>query len=312
VAGSIVGIVARPRDYHHTQIGWVIIASLGFTLLLFAAVMVGVELVAPLVMVLALLGLTVALFATLTVTVDAKAVNWRFGIGLIRGRVPLDEIRYFTPVKNPWYYGWGIHFYPGGTLLNVSGLQAVELWRRNGRRLRIGTDDPRGLVAAIEARIGRQESPSPAETRQSLRAARRVLVLVIGLAVAIVGGLGGLLVLEDRPPRVTVDDRGVKVESFMYGERLRWTEVERVELDDRLPRIRLRTNGYAFGSTLRGHFRLAEWGDGKLFIDHSVPPYVVLFTDSSYVVINFANAAETRRLFAQIGEHAETSDQTTP
>jgi hypothetical protein len=52
-------------------------------------------------------------------------------------------------VKNPWYYGWGIHLIPGGWLYNVSGWEAVELQMKNGNKYRIGTDDPQGLMDAI-------------------------------------------------------------------------------------------------------------------------------------------------------------------
>jgi hypothetical protein len=298
--------VTRGGDYQHTQIGWVVIASLGVALLLFLAVMVRVQLVAPFLIAAVVLLAALALFATLTVTVDAEALRWRFGIGLIRGRVPLHEIRYFSAVKNPWYYGWGIRFYPGGTLYNVSGLHAVELWRQGGKRFRIGTDDPRGLAAAIEARIGRPAPLSPEEERQSQRAAKVAVVIALGLFVAIVGGLAAIFYFEERPPEVTVTTEGIVIESLMYGERLRWSEVEDAALVDRLPRIGARTNGYALGGTLRGHFRLAEWGRGKLFIEYSTPPYIVLFSASSYVVVNCEDAEETEQLFARIGEYTET------
>jgi len=52
-------------------------------------------------------------------------------------------------VKNPWYYGWGIRFTPHGWLYNVSGLHAVEIELKNGKKYRIGTDVPENLEKAI-------------------------------------------------------------------------------------------------------------------------------------------------------------------
>ena len=40
---------------------------------------------------------------------------------------------------------------PGFRLYNVSGLDAVELRLKSGDIRRIGTDDPQGLAAALEA-----------------------------------------------------------------------------------------------------------------------------------------------------------------
>jgi hypothetical protein len=72
-----------------------------------------------------------------------------FGLGLVRKHVLLDEFTSVRVVRNKWYYGWGIRLIPNGWLLNVSGLDAVELVRRNGRVLRIGTDEPAPLERAI-------------------------------------------------------------------------------------------------------------------------------------------------------------------
>jgi hypothetical protein len=104
-----------------------------------------VSLVGPLI----LAGCAVV-FATLTVRVDEAALEFWFGPGLIRRRFPLYSIAMCRVVKNPWYYGWGIHLTPAGWLYNVSGFWAVELVMTDGKQCRIGTDDPQSLVQAIE------------------------------------------------------------------------------------------------------------------------------------------------------------------
>jgi hypothetical protein len=52
-----------------------------------------------------------------------------------------------------WLNGFGIRVRPGWRLYNVSGLDAVELRLKTGDIRRIGTDDPRGLAAALK-RLG--------------------------------------------------------------------------------------------------------------------------------------------------------------
>ena len=44
------------------------------------------------------------------------------GIGVISKSIPFAEVVSFARVRNSWFNGWGIHFYPGGTLYNASGL----------------------------------------------------------------------------------------------------------------------------------------------------------------------------------------------
>ena len=61
----------------------------------------------------------------------------------------MDQIADARQVRNRWYYGWGIRRVPGAWMFNISGLDAVELTLRSGKRFRLGTDDPQGLVFAI-------------------------------------------------------------------------------------------------------------------------------------------------------------------
>ena len=97
----------------------------------------------------AVLALCAFLFHALTVEVSRNEVVAAFGPGVIRKRWRIDDIDEVRPVQNPWYYGWGIRLIPHGWMFNVSGLEAVEMQLKNGKKFRIGTDDPQGLTEAI-------------------------------------------------------------------------------------------------------------------------------------------------------------------
>ncbi len=101
-----------------------------------------------------LMAVSLALFYALTVEIDATHLMFRFGIGLIRKRVLLAEIVAVAPVRNSWLYGWGIHRTPHGGLYNVSGWEAVEITLASGKRLRLGTDEPRRLAQVLLAAKG--------------------------------------------------------------------------------------------------------------------------------------------------------------
>ena len=91
----------------------------------------------------------VGLFATLTVEVRDGLLKFRFGPGLIRKTLRISDIESCEIVRNPWYYGWGIHATSKGWVYNVSGFEAVEIFMNDGRRLRIGTDEPEILRKVI-------------------------------------------------------------------------------------------------------------------------------------------------------------------
>ena len=138
------------NTYHHTQFGTVsVVITIAILPLVFLpAWLAGAATVAWLILIL-LLGVLM-LFYNLSVEIDDAHLRIRFGIGLIRKRFPLDQIDSCRPVRNSWLYGWGIRLTPRGWLYNVSGLEAVELKMKSGKTCRIGTDEPKILVAALQ------------------------------------------------------------------------------------------------------------------------------------------------------------------
>jgi hypothetical protein len=145
----MTGDIAR---YRHTQTGWVLIVALtipAVAVIFLTGARPPLGLILPLVF-----ALLLVLFHSMTVRLEGDRIRIAFGPGLIRTHVRLDSVRGHRIVRNPWYYGWGIHVFPRGVLYNVSGMQAVELELANGRLFRIGTDEPDALEAAIAAALG--------------------------------------------------------------------------------------------------------------------------------------------------------------
>ena len=141
--------------YRHTQTGYVVIISFIITLALIAYPMLsrGMDWIFPAVLV--FIGILTALFASLTVIIQQDTLEIRFGIGIIKKTFQLRDIESCKSVKNPWYYGWGIHRTTHGWIYNVSGSHAVEIRMKSGERHRIGTDVPDELEKAIEYAIER-------------------------------------------------------------------------------------------------------------------------------------------------------------
>lgn len=138
--------------YRRTQTGYLILGVVGAVLV---AVGAGVPsgtnstrwTVAAAVLVAAGVG-----FGRLTVEVRDGALQVSFTLGWPRWRWSLHEIASAREVRNSWLAGWGLHWvpgFPGYWVINVSGFAAVELRLRNGRRYRVGTDDPDGLLAVL-------------------------------------------------------------------------------------------------------------------------------------------------------------------
>jgi hypothetical protein len=99
--------------------------------------------------------ITILSFVTLNVRVDNKYLKIKFGYGIFKRKFLIKDIVSVKRVKNKWYYGWGIRYWPwpGFLLFNVSGYDAVEFVLKNGKVYRIGSDDVKNLERAIKESI---------------------------------------------------------------------------------------------------------------------------------------------------------------
>jgi len=136
-------------SYRHTQVGTVILVSMGLAVVGMVGLALATEWNPIGLAALGVVAVCGALFGSLTIEVGEGALSCRFGPGLIRKRWPLGNIREARVVRNPWYYGWGIHWTPHGWLYNVSGLGAVEIALASGKKARIGSNEPEKLAEAI-------------------------------------------------------------------------------------------------------------------------------------------------------------------
>ncbi len=138
-------------NYKHTQIGYLIIVVLIATALLFGGTMLYVPFHWGLLLLLIVILAILASFSSLTVMVDKESLSICFGYGIYKKQFLLKDIVSAKRVKNHWYYGWGIRFWlwPKMWIYNVSGFDAVELVMKDGKVVRIGSDDVGELEKAI-------------------------------------------------------------------------------------------------------------------------------------------------------------------
>jgi len=139
--------------YKHTQIGYLfnVVLSISLLILLFIGVVYEFTLVVVALFVFLLLSLV--LFPSLTIEIDKTKIIIKFGLGVISKNFNLENIRSYRIAKNHWYYGWRISLTPHGWLYNIAGLYSVEILMKNGKKYRLGTDEPERLESAIKQAI---------------------------------------------------------------------------------------------------------------------------------------------------------------
>lgn len=98
-------------------------------------------------------------------------------------------------------------------------------------------------------------------------------------------------------------DNDTFVVSGLYGVKWSFDEIEEVQLLSELPEVEMKTNGFAMGSRLKGHFHLeSPYETGLLFIHAHHPPYLLIKTADMYLIANTTNSQETEEIFRTLTE----------
>jgi len=138
-------------DYNHTQVGYLIIFLI-FLIASFSWFILSKTLYDyKSIMIIYAIIFIIASFSTLNVKVDDRFLKIKFGYGIFKKKYLLKDISSVKVVKNSWFYGWGIRYWAPRRMwiYNISGFNAVEIFLKNGRVKRIGTDEPEKLEYAL-------------------------------------------------------------------------------------------------------------------------------------------------------------------
>lgn len=284
--------------YRHTQIGRLQVAV--------AVLSVGIAVVAAFAIDLGALAAIIALsvlpvtfsFMTLTVTVDETHVALRFGYGIVRKRLALADVSACAQVRTTYLDGIGIRMMSGGWLYNVTTGSAIELALVGGKRVLIGTDEPDQLLAAIET--ARAALASPARSVDGETTPGPGVKWLAAVFAPILFVTAGSTYYQARSIEVNVASPAITFRSGFYSASVQLEELREVIVADSLPRLRRRTNGFAFGDARRGHFVVDSLGPAMLFVTLNAPPYVVLKTDKQTVIVSFRDPANTKVLVTNL------------
>lgn len=125
----------------------------------------------------------------------------------------------------------------------------------------------------------------------------------IFLVFAIVAFLVFMLIYNGiKTPEFTITENQIEI-TGSYGMTDR---VESIELVASIPRIKRKTNGFNYGSTLKGSFDLEEFGQCKLFIQSKDGPYIFVRTTSGTpIIINTKSRSNTEELLGKLKDELE-------
>jgi len=143
--------------YEHTQSASLYLLLLLIAIGTFGASFLVREIVVQIVLLIsgALMLLFAFSFRHLTVSDEGTELLICFGpLPLFKRRLQYSDLEKVEQARSTVMDGWGIHMSPGGGWVwNLWGFDCVDVWYRQGRKLRIGTDDPVALTEFLESKI---------------------------------------------------------------------------------------------------------------------------------------------------------------
>jgi Domain of unknown function (DUF3784) len=124
----------------------------------------------------------------------------------------------------------------------------------------------------------------------------KIVYIAIGFA-AFAILLFGFLYYGASAPEIKVSKQQIYV-SGIYSVT---AEVESLELVEVLPKILKRTNGFSYGSTFKGNFKLENYDKAKLYLESLTGPYILVKTkDGNSIFINTKTESETVSLLEEL------------
>ncbi len=94
--------------------------------------------------------LVALLFHGMTVTVKDNTIKWGFAFGWFGQTLPLSDVVSYQAVTNSWRHGIGLRISHEGFVYSAHGFKAVELVLQDDTKIRLGTNDQAGLIAALD------------------------------------------------------------------------------------------------------------------------------------------------------------------
>jgi len=97
------------------------------------------------------------LFRSMTLEIAGGEFQWRLGSGWLRKRIRLSDIASVQIVRPFVSKEWGVRYSRFGWLYDVSPVQAVAVWLRNGNCFCFRTDEPEILAAQLGIHLKSRE-----------------------------------------------------------------------------------------------------------------------------------------------------------
>ena len=100
--------------------------------------------------------------------------------------------------------------------------------------------------------------------------------------------------------QVDINQNTIKV-SGIWGPDVTKEEIAKVAIENKLPKITMKTNGADMNKKLFGMHRMEGYNNSELFLGDKTKPFVAIYLkDGSLILINYSDENKTKKLYDSI------------
>lgn len=116
------------------------------------------------------------------------------------------------------------------------------------------------------------------------------ITIVLVLTLFIYGNKQNILHIEDDYIHIT----------GMYGERIKMSDIESFDLVDSMPKIRMKSNGYAVGDIRKGYFKMEDGTKSKLIVNKQSSPFILIVKSDGSKIYYTSPEDDTQSLYTDL------------
>ncbi len=118
-----------------------------------------------------------------------------------------------------------------------------------------------------------------------------LIVIIISISV-----IGLYIYSSTSASEVVVNADSVQIKG-QYGVEIMMDDINDITLEETMPTVLRKTNGFSAGGTLKGHFKLENIDRARLYINANNPPFIFIDTVDGLVIVNQDNRQSTEELY---------------
>ena len=120
--------------------------------------------------------------------------------------------------------------------------------------------------------------------------------IILGSVFALLAVIAILTFSNTFASEVVVNAESVQVKG-MYGIEIKFNDINKISLEESLPTVLRKTNGFSAGGTLKGHFLLQDIGRARLYVNVKSPPFIYIYSADSLIILNQGARQSTEELY---------------